>query len=248
MDTNAKASESRDRIPAEGHGAGRGAKGRVGWSEVGLAALVAAVLYGIGIAAILSVPDQPVGLAGIVQYTVSGLAPLGAFAAVLWFRVKDVHALGLRTFSPKWALVSVAAGAGVIGLNILSTIIVITLTGPPSNLQADYQTSAAAGGITLAIVLIVGAGLTPIGEEFLFRGVLANALSRYGPWVAVLASSAVFALAHGINYILPVAFIVGVVAALLLRRTGSVWPGVIVHAVNNAYSLAVPAVLGVVAG
>jgi membrane protease YdiL (CAAX protease family) len=37
---------------------------------------------------------------------------------------------------------------------------------------------------------------------------------------------------------------VGVVAALLLRRTGSVWPGVIVHAINNAYSLVVPAILG----
>jgi hypothetical protein len=47
--------------------------------------------------------------------------------------------------------------------------------------------------------------------------------------------------AHGINYILPVAFVVGGVAALLLRKTGSVWPGVIVHATNNAYSIVVPA-------
>ena len=74
---------------------------------------------------------------------------------------------------------------------------------------------------------------------------LTNALARYGPWVAVLGSSTIFALAHGINYILPVAFVVGVVAALLLRRTGSIWPGVTVHAVNNAYSLIVPAILGV---
>lgn len=70
-------------------------------------------------------------------------------------------------------------------------------------------------------------------------------LARYSAWIAVLGSSAVFALAHGINYILPVAFVVGVVAVLLLRKTGSVWPGVIVHAVNNSYSIIVPAILGV---
>ena len=62
--------------------------------------------------------------------------------------------------------------------------------------------------------------LTPIGEEFLFRGVLYTALARYGPWVAVLVSSAIFAMAHGFNYILPVAFVVGVVAALLCAERG----------------------------
>lgn len=96
------------------------------------------------------------------------------------------------------------------------------------------------------VVLLLGALLTPVGEEFLFRGVLTNALGRHGPWVAVLGSSAVFAVAHGINDILPVAFVVGVTAALLLRRTGSLGPGATVHATNNAYSLIVPAILGVV--
>lgn len=84
---------------------------------------------------------------------------------------------------------------------------------------------------------------TPIGEEFLYRGVLANALSRCGPWIAVLGSSLIFALAHGINIVLLIAFIVGVAAALLLRRTGSIWPCVVVHACNNANSIILPALL-----
>lgn len=222
-----------------------GRRARIGWPEVGVAVLAAAVLYGLGIALILSVPDSPVWLPGLVQYAVSGLAPLGAFAAVLWLRVHDVRVFGVRRVAPRWLLISVALGLGVVVLNIALTVLVVVLTGPPSNLQADYQASAAAGGLAFVAVLALGAVLTPIGEEFLFRGVLTNALARYGPWVAVLGSSAIFALAHGINYILPVAFVVGVVAALLLRRTGSIWPGVIVHAVNNAYSLIVPAILGV---
>ncbi|GAA1621597.1 type II CAAX endopeptidase family protein [Nonomuraea maheshkhaliensis] len=217
----------------------------VGWPDVGLAFLAALILYGVGIAIIRSVPDDRSELAGIVQYGVSGLAPLGAFAAVLWLRVKDPRALGLRRVTGKWVLLSIGAGIVVILLNILVTIVVISLTGPPSNLQADYQAAASGGALSLITAIAVGAVLTPVGEEFLFRGVLATSLNRYGPWIAVLGSSAVFALAHGINYILPVAFVVGVVAALLLRRTGSVWPGVIVHATNNGYSVIVPAILGV---
>jgi len=220
-----------------------GRERRVGWPEIGLAFLAAAVLYGLGIAIIWALPEGRSELAGIVQYAVSGLAPLGAFAAVLWLRVKDPRLLGLRPVSGKWVLVSIGAGIGVILLSIVVTIVVITLTGPPSTVQADYQAAATGGVLSLLVALAVGAVLTPIGEEFLFRGVLATALGRYGPWVAVLGSAAVFAVAHGINYILPVAFIVGVVAALLLRRTGSVWPGVIVHAINNGYSVIAPAIL-----
>ena len=55
-----------------------------------------------------------------------------------------------------------------------------------------------------------------------------------GPGSPSSAAPLVFALAHGINPILPVAFVNGVVAALLFRKTGSVWPGVMVHLVNNA--------------
>ncbi len=77
--------------------------------------------------------------------------------------------------------------------------------------------------------LLLGAALTPLGEELAFRGVITTALGRYGPWVAVIGSATIFALVHGLNPVLPVAFSVGVAAALLLRRSGSVWPGVLLH-------------------
>jgi membrane protease YdiL (CAAX protease family) len=75
--------------------------------------------------------------------------------------------------------------------------------------------------------------LTPVGEEFFFRGVITNALLRYGPVVGVLSSSVVFALFHGINLALPSALVVGIIAAELMRRSGSIWPAVLVHTVNN---------------
>ncbi|MFF0227874.1 type II CAAX prenyl endopeptidase Rce1 family protein [Streptomyces sp. NPDC004629] len=58
--------------------------------------------------------------------------------------------------------------------------------------------------------------------------------------VSVLVGGVVFAIGRGLDPVLPVAFVVGVVDALLLRRTGSVWPGVVVHGVDNALAMSVP--------
>ncbi len=44
-----------------------------------------------------------------------------------------------------------------------------------------------------------------------------NVLGCHGAWVAVPASAVVFALAHGINAVMVVAFIDGIISALLLR-------------------------------
>ncbi|MGC2940236.1 type II CAAX prenyl endopeptidase Rce1 family protein [Brevibacterium sp. FAM 24638] len=50
------------------------------------------------------------------------------------------------------------------------------------------------------------------------------------------------------NPVLPVAFIVGIVNGILFHRTGSVWPGVVVHAFNNAFAAFVPVVLAALLG
>lgn len=90
------------------------------------------------------------------------------------------------------------------------------------------------GGVLLLVLATVFIGLlTPLGEEFLFRGVLTNALLRYGPFVGVVGSTLIFALAHGVNEVFPAALVTGLIAGEVFRRSGSVWPGVVVHAVVN---------------
>nr|WP_082372913.1 CPBP family intramembrane glutamic endopeptidase [Nocardia sp. NRRL S-836] len=79
--------------------------------------------------------------------------------------------------------------------------------------------------------------LTPLGEEALFRGVFANFLLRWGSWVGVPVSAAIFAVAHGINDVMPIAFVVGLGNGLLLRFSGSLWPAVIVHVVHNSLGI-----------
>nr|WP_255646099.1 CPBP family glutamic-type intramembrane protease [Actinoplanes polyasparticus] len=43
----------------------------------------------------------------------------------------------------------------------------------------------------------------------------------------------IFALAHGINPAFVTALVVGLIAAEVRRRSDSIWPGVLVHVVNN---------------
>ena len=75
-------------------------------------------------------------------------------------------------------------------------------------------------------------------EEFLLRGNAANAYSRTGRVrAAVLLSSLLFGLIHQNATQFFYAFAMGVVLALLFLASDSIWPGVLVHFLNNGASV-----------
>ncbi|HVC16364.1 MAG TPA: CPBP family intramembrane glutamic endopeptidase [Rhodanobacter sp.] len=92
--------------------------------------------------------------------------------------------------------------------------------------------------LRVPLVLVV-ASLGPLVEELLFRGVLLSALlQRWRVGWAVASSSLLFALAHlpGLQYqwfALPDLALLALALAWLRLRSGSIWPGVVAHAVNN---------------
>jgi uncharacterized protein len=86
--------------------------------------------------------------------------------------------------------------------------------------------------ITVFLSLVVFA---PLAEEFLFRGVLFRAfLTRYSILLSVLLSGFIFSAYH----LDPVGFLprveIGIILALLVHKTGSLWPAISAHAANNA--------------
>lgn len=82
--------------------------------------------------------------------------------------------------------------------------------------------------------------VAPVCEEVLFRGHLHTVLKRYcGIWPAALASSLVFACAHGnLTAALPL-FLFGLVLVMLYEKTGSLWLPVASHFLFNAATVAV---------
>lgn len=225
------------RPPAPGDGtspAGAAPPARPGVLEIvvgllaGAAAVAALLFFG---------PRGPLDLDpvtyGLVVAAWSGIAGLVGFAAAAAVRVRSLGAFGVRRTTWRWMLIGVAWGVVALAVKGALVFAITALTGSDSDPQGMYYDAAGGGTPALILTFLFLAVLTPIGEEFLFRGVVTNALLRYGTLVGVLGGSAVFALFHGINIILPAAFLVGVIAAEVMRRSGSVWPAVAVHSVNN---------------
>jgi membrane protease YdiL (CAAX protease family)/uncharacterized RDD family membrane protein YckC len=98
-------------------------------------------------------------------------------------------------------------------------------------------------GIVAAVpVVFLIAVAAPIAEEIFFRGMLFGGLRRRLSTLPAAAISAlVFGALHattGVSAVPPL-IIFGFVLALLYERTGSLVPGMIAHALNNALALAV---------
>ncbi|MDP9794040.1 membrane protease YdiL (CAAX protease family) [Catenuloplanes nepalensis] len=210
-----------------------------GWPEllIGLA-VFATVAYGLptlltrtGISDRLS----PL-ITGLLLAALSGLAGLAGFVAADRIRVRDRAAFGVRSTSARWLLLGVAGGVLALVLAQLIALAVLSFTGPAENVQAPYRDAAEGGVLSVVLSVLFLAVLTPIGEEFLFRGVVTTVLLRYGALIGVVGSSLIFALAHGLNIIFVTALVVGLITAELRRRSGSVWPGVLAHVVNNLVS------------
>ncbi|MFE5774493.1 CPBP family intramembrane glutamic endopeptidase [Brachybacterium sp. NPDC056505] len=219
-----------------------------GWPEILVGLVVYVICFGL---VFLLLPLAGGGaLGGIIGLFVSGAMGLIAFGAAWALRIRSAAAFGFRRASGRQLLAG--AGLGVLAAIIGSalTVAYVMLSGDMQSPQSSYQAASTGGALSLVLTLVGGSIITPIGEESLFRGVVANALlSRYGAWIGALASAIVFALFHGINTVLPSAFMVGLFAALLFCRTGSIWPGVVLHGTNNLVSSLLPlALAGMAAG
>jgi uncharacterized protein len=84
--------------------------------------------------------------------------------------------------------------------------------------------------LMLPVIIIIG----PLTEEILFRGLLfAGFRQGYGWQTAAAISSGLFALSHlSFAAVIP-AFASGYIFAYLYQRTGSIWPGILMHCFIN---------------
>ena len=80
----------------------------------------------------------------------------------------------------------------------------------------------------------------PISEEICFRGMLFGGLRERLPRLAAaLLAGLVFGGLHaltGVTAVPPLVFF-GFVLALLYERTGSLWPCILLHMLNNSVAL-----------
>ena len=129
-------------------------------------------------------------------------------------------------------LLGVIAGlaAGAVALGYLY---VVDAAGWLGESALQQNALARLGWWTLPLAVIAA----PVFEEFIFRGLIFGGLRRsFGLWPAVLVSSALFAVMHPPQSMIPV-FILGASAALVYDRTRSLLAPMLAHAVYNACAL-----------
>jgi membrane protease YdiL (CAAX protease family) len=148
---------------------------------------------------------------------------------VPWSRLY-LRAAGWRTYAVMAALYLPMA----IGLGIVILIEQAWLGHPINNPQQTYFDDISRLPLNAVLMFLSVAVLAPVVEEIVFRGFLYGLLRAHLPiWAAATISAALFAAAHGIPILFPALFYLGLVLALVVERTRSLYCSMILHGLQN---------------
>jgi hypothetical protein len=201
-----------------------------------LALLFVASLLSVGIGGGLQWSFTALGIDGPVAIP-AGLTNVLTFGLAAWagYRLADRP---LRTVFPFRAVpLRVAPGLVILlaGFSLLALEGVALLTQimpiPPDLYTLFQEVTVGSGWVGLFVV----AGVGPLVEELLFRGViLGGLLSHYRARWAIIGSAVLFGAVHLNPWQFVPAFGMGLVGGWLVVRTRSLWPAVVFHMSYNA--------------
>lgn len=119
---------------------------------------------------------------------------------------------------------AVVSGAGAILQNI--------------GFRYDVKTTELPTNVFGIILSFVATAITPaLVEEFAMRGAVMGALRKFGDSFAIITSALIFGLMHGNLVQVPFAFILGLFFGFAVIKTGTIWTAVIIHFLNNLFSI-----------
>jgi membrane protease YdiL (CAAX protease family) len=219
----------------------------------------AAVLVGLVVGVLASVVVAGIGAAAGTNHTTPAISLISDVVFDAGFVVTALYFASL-TRRPRpsdfgYRLVAPALGIGAfflggIGYYVVTAVYqsLIKLHGTdklPQDLGIGTSTAALIGAAVFVCVI------APIAEEFFFRGFIFGALRRWhvtiagrdmGTWVAAVLTGILFGLAHtgsaSSQYLIPLGFL-GFVLCLVRWKTGSLYPCMALHSVNNSLALGV---------
>lgn len=145
------------------------------------------------------------------------------------------EALGFRSFNVGSALFwIILLFFAVLITNALYQEIINALHLPLQTNDQVILEQAKNAPLTTYATLLAGVVVAPFCEEIFFRGFVFPGLLRGMPlgWAIVL-SSLIFAVAHADPGSFAVLFVIGLALAFLRWHTRSIWPGMLLHLLNN---------------
>jgi uncharacterized protein len=163
-----------------------------------------------------------------------GLATLIPIAWALMAMIHQMRPRWLSSVQPRirWRYLFGCLAVAAVALN--GVMLLSTTVGKPLSIQTQQDFWA------FLAVIVLTSPLQAAAEEIFFRGYLLQALGSLvaRPWFGVIASSLVFALLHGTQnvplFVDRLAF--GLLAGLLVWRTGGLEAGIAAHVINNVFA------------
>lgn len=119
--------------------------------------------------------------------------------------------------------------------NLITIIVTYLLTSRADitkklNTVADQTSAGMAGAWFMFFMLVV---IAPVFEEFMFRGVILNALKPYGNGLSIFVSGILFGVFHGNFQQCFYTAAAGIALGYIANVTGSIFPTTIIHAIMN---------------
>lgn len=174
------------------------------------------------------------------MFVASLLGTIGGHLAVIaWARSLGAP-VALKRPSPHWMLVGVLVGFSAIVFSALWTHTAEAFGRPMADqaLVATVLGEGPSGGRLAAVLFVVA--VAPVLEELVFRGYLQTALAaRLGPAVGIGTAAVLFGLFHLADpAVVPILTAVGALLGWVRHRSGSVYPAMAGHLVNNLAAMA----------
>ena len=193
--------------------------------SLGIAAMfVIYWIYTYFIKQYLPIPDGAKTVTGLAVLYVIGL---GVFTFI-------IHKMPTQKYEKKKVSLQTILLCFVLQFTaLLATMLVMMISTALGHNSASTDINATSGSMLFRLLLF-----NPVMEEFVFRKLFADKLLQYGERFYILVSAFCFAIVHGVALGIPqvaYTFILGMIWAYLVVKTGDIKLAVIMHALSNLF-------------
>lgn len=206
------------------------------WYLILLIIVVFILQFGLGkIMDLLALKDNFLKLAVIIKLVLSILLPTILFLNYLRLRIRET--LGL--YRPPWIRSGLAIIFGFIGIIIVNIILPRIISPSSELLQLSGSISSYNNLHGFILSFITVTIFASVVDELFFRGILLQMImQRYGKLFAVIITAVVTALFHKLEpFKLVHAFLMGLIFAISVVWTKSVYTSIILHSIHNSLAL-----------